>query len=124
MLVNPMARLYLTPNRSIRYPLIVSPYPNKQIAVTQKRMPASWSVMLNSFSQKTRKVRSSIRKTRLVTIFITKIIHNSQVCFSRNSFFTSTWVIEVSSLFFINDSSRLGSESFCDDSFCDHFFES
>ena len=60
-----------------------------------------------------------MRKTKLVTIFIMKIIHNSQVCFSRNSFFTSTWVIDVSNLRFINDSSTLGSEEGNEDSFYD-----
>ena len=38
----PISREYLTPNLSIKYPEIVKPYVNKQIAVTQNKIPASY----------------------------------------------------------------------------------
>lgn len=48
---NPIMRDHFTPNLSIKYPEIVKPYAKRKSADTQKRTPASYWVMPNSYSQ-------------------------------------------------------------------------
>ena len=82
MRMRPSISEYLTPHLSIIYPEIVSPYPNRKRALTQKRAPASYYVIPNSYWQKTRKVKSSMRNIMEVISLMMKITHISQVIFS------------------------------------------
>lgn len=72
----------LTPILSMMYPEIVSPYTNRNIAEMQKSTPDSYYVIPNSYWQKTRNVRSSIRNIRETKSLLMKMIQSSHVCFS------------------------------------------
>ena len=87
--MKPSANDIFTPSLSIKYPDIVNPYAKRNRADTQNRMPASYWLIPNSYSQKTRNVKSSIRKVREVANFMTKMTQSSHVYLSQNSWLTA-----------------------------------